>query len=239
LGDPFALRRSSVPVIAVPDAHHPQKDTFYTFGGVGNTLPRFPTIPGGLRDDVAVYHKNAGWSPVPTSGEAPAPRAWTSVVYDSVHHALLVFGGYRLGADQDADTPGSELFGPTNFENDLWSLSLDTFTWTRLEPQGPLPSPRDNIPAFFDATRGGLVIAGGQGFDALVSDLWFYSLAENRWTEVALAPSSPVPPPRVGGIYFVRETATAYELYLHSGVTSEGGAGVTLNDLWRLTWPKS
>jgi len=238
LGDPLAVRRSSALVVTVPEAGHPQKKTFYAFGGVGNTLSGFPTTPTGLRNDVAVYDKNSGWSVLATSGEKPAPRAWPSGGYDLTSGSLLVFGGYRLGADQGPDTPPFELFGPTNFENDLWKLSLDTFTWTRLEPEGPLPSPRDNVPAFFDSGLGGLVIFGGQSFDALKSDLWFYSMAENRWIEVALAPTSPVPPPRVGGIYFVRETATAYELYIHSGATSDGGASSFLNDLWKLTWPK-
>jgi Galactose oxidase, central domain len=239
LGDPFVVRRSSALVVTVPEAGHPQKKTFYAFGGVGNTLPAFPTTAGGLRNDVAVYDKNVGWNAVPTFGDEPAPRAWATGAYDPGSHSLLIFGGYRLGPDQGPDTPSFELFGPTNFENDLWSLSLDTFTWLELEPDGPLPSPRDNVAAFFDATRGGLVIFGGQGFDALSNDLWFYSVADDEWTEIALAPSSPVPPPRVGGIFFVHETATAYELYVHSGATSEGGPTTLLDDMWKLTWPKN
>lgn len=72
LGDPFAVRRSSALVVTVPEAGHPQKQTFYAFGGVGNTLPRFATTPTGLRQDVAVYNKSDGWSLVPTFGEGPA-----------------------------------------------------------------------------------------------------------------------------------------------------------------------
>lgn len=238
LGDPFAVRRSSTPILTVPNAKNPNKKTFYAFGGVGNTLPRFPTTPDGLRNDIAVFDKDSGWNPVPTFGEEPVPRAWTTGAYDPANHRLLIFGGYRLGADQGPDTPGGELFGPTNFENDLWSLDLDTFLWTRLEPEGPMPSPRDNVPAFFDVGRGGLVIFGGQGFDGLRTDLWFYSVAENRWFEVALAPGSPVPPGRVGGVYWVRETPTAYELYVHGGSNSDSGASEFLGDLWKLTWPK-
>ena len=241
LGDPFAVRRSSALVVAVPAADHPgppNKTTFYAFGGVGNTLPRFVTTPGGVRNDLAVYDPSQGWQLVPTLGEPPAPRAWTAGGYDPATRSLLIFGGYRLGEDQGPDTPAGELFGPTNFENDLWSLSLETFTWTRLQPAGPLPSPRDNVVGFFDTARGGLVVFGGQGFDGIRSDLWLYSVAENRWTEVALAPGSPVPPARVGGVYVVRETAAAFELFLHGGATSDGGASVFLNDLWKLTWPK-
>jgi len=238
LGDPFAIRRSSASVVVVPDAKHPQKKTVYAFGGVGNTLPAFPTTPTGLRNDVAVYDKDTGWSLVPTLGSEPAPRAWATGVYDPGTNSILIFGGYRLGEDQGPTTPPFEIFGPTNWENDLWSLSLDTFLWTELEPAGPLPKPRDNVPAFVDTTRNGMVIFGGQAFDELLSDLWFYSVADNTWTEMALDPGSPVPPARVGAIYFVRETATAYELYLHSGSTSDGGPGAFLNDLWRLTWPK-
>jgi hypothetical protein len=87
------VRRSSALVVAVPEAGHPQKKTFYAFGGVGNTLPRFPTTPGGLRNDVAVFNKHSGWSPVPTLGEEPAPRAWPAGAFDPNGRTILVFGG--------------------------------------------------------------------------------------------------------------------------------------------------
>lgn len=239
LGTPFAVQRAAALVVAVPEARHGRSPTLYSFGGVGNTDPRFPTTPTGLHNDVAVYDPDDGWQVVATSGEKPVPRAWTTGAYDPTTHSLLVFGGYRLGADQGPDTPGSELFGPTNFANDLWSLSLDTFTWTQLHPVGPLPSPRDNVAAFFDSAHGWLVTFGGQHFDSVTNDLWYYSRARNRWTQVVFPHGAAVPPGRVGGVSFVRETADAFELYLHSGITNEFGTGVLLNDLWKLTWPKN
>ena len=238
LGDPFAVRRSSALVVAVPEAGNPKKKTLYAFGGVGNTLSRFPTTPTGLRNDVMVYDKDAGWQLVATFGDKPAPRAWPAGGYDPATHSLLVFGGYRLGEDQGPDTPAGQLFGPTNYENDLWSLDLDTGTWTELHPPVPQPSPRDNAVAFFDTSRGRLVVFGGGGFDGVRADLWYYSVADNTWTEVIFPPSAPVPPGRVGAVSFLQETPDAFELYLHSGSTSDGGASVLLNDLWRLTWPK-
>lgn len=237
LGDTFAVRRSSALVVEVPEAGSSQKKAIYAVGGVGNTLSRFATTSTGLRNDVAVYDQDTGWRLVPTSGEKPAPRAWVVGGYDPDSHALLVFGGYRLGADQGPSTPAGELFGPTNYENDLWSLSLETLTWTQLHPTGPLPAPRDNAVAFFDTLRGGLVVFGGQRFDGLSSDLWFYSVRDNQWTEVALDPAS-VPPARVGGIAFLRETSAAYELYLNGGATSDGGQSEFLDDLWKLSWAK-
>ncbi|HEX4960368.1 MAG TPA: kelch repeat-containing protein [Thermoanaerobaculia bacterium] len=237
LGQRFAVKRAAALVVGVPDAHHPNQPTFYAFGGVGNTVPRFPTTPTGLHNDIAVYDPETGWHVVKTSGQKPAPRAWTTGAYDPATHSLLVFGGYRLGPDQGPNTPGSDLFGPTNFDNDLWSLNLDNFTWTELHPQGPIPAPRDNATAFFDTAHGWLVLFGGERFDSSITDLWYYSVADNRWTEVDLGPGALVPPGRVGSVSFLRETPGAYELYLHSGITSEDG-GVLLNDLWKLTWPK-
>ena len=155
----------------------------------------------------------------------------------SATHSLLVFGGYRLGADQGPDTPGVA-FGPSNFENDLWSLSLHSCTWRKLQPRGPLPTPRDNVASFFDTSRGLLVAFVGQRFNRVTNDLWTYSLAENRWIQVTLPPGAPVPPGRVGGISFVRETPDAFMLHLHAGVTSESVNALLLNDLWKLTWPK-
>ncbi|WP_375759008.1 Kelch repeat-containing protein [Corallococcus exercitus] len=91
---------------------------------------------------------------------------------------------------------------------------------------------------FFDTVHGGLVVFGGQRFDGLSSDLWFYSVKDNRWTEVAFASGSPIPPARVGGISSVRETPTTYELYLNGGASSDGGASEFFDDLWKLTWLK-
>jgi hypothetical protein len=238
LGSAFAVTRAAALVVPVPDARLPGRTTFYAFGGVGSTAPGFPTQPGELRNDVAVYNPDNGWHIVKTFGEKPAPRAWTTGGYDPATRSLLVFGGYRLGPDQGPDTPGSEVFGPTNFENDLWSLSLDTFTWTELHPEGPLPTPRDNVTAFFDTAHGWLVTFGGENSDRVKNDLWYYSRAANRWTQVPFATTAPVPPGRVGGVSFVRETGDAFELYLHSGITNLFGTGVLLNDLWKLTWPK-
>jgi hypothetical protein len=95
-----------------------------------------------------------------------------------------------------------------------------------------------STPSTFDTAHGWLVAFGGQSFDNVTNDLWYYSVAENRWTEVGFAPTEPVPPGRVGGVSFVLETPDAFELYLHSGITNESGDGVLLNDLWKLTWPK-
>jgi hypothetical protein len=236
LGTPFAVQRAAGQVVEVPEPHG-KKTTLYAFGGVGNTQSRFPTTPTGLHNDIAVYDTHSGWRIVETSGVKPAPRAWTAGGYDPATHSILVFGGYRLGPDQGPNTPGSELFGPTNYTNDLWSLQLDTFTWTELHPTGPLPSNRDNAAAFFDTAHGRLVVFGGEQFDGVKNDLWYYSPAENRWTQVALAPSAPVPPGRTGAVSFVRETEHAFELYLHGGSTGEPD-GELLNDLWKLTWPK-
>ncbi len=238
VGQRFAVKRAAALVVEVPDRRHPRTKTTYAFGGVGNTNPRFPTTPTGLHNDLAVYDAATGWSVVRTSGSKPAPRAWMTGGFDPATRSLLVFGGYRLGPDQGPDTPGSDLFGPTNYTNDLWSLNLDSFTWTQLHPEGPVPSPRDNVAAFFDTTHGWLVLFGGSEFDRAVNDLWYYSVADNRWTQVEPATGDPVPPGRIGAVSFLRETSDTYELYLHSGITSEDEDGVLLNDLWKLTWPK-
>ena len=229
VGDPFVIRRSAGAIVEVPNANDPRQKTYYAFGGLGNTL----FTPDGLRNDIAIYDRETGWRLLETFGAKPVPRAWTAGAYDPARNSILILGGYRLSPD-----PQGGFSGPDNFENDLWSLSLDTFTWTRLQPQGPLPSPRDNSTLFFDTAHGWLVLFGGQGFDRVSNDLWYYSVAENRWTQVVLPSTARIPRGRVGGTSFVRETRKAFELYIHSGATSERGKTVFLNDLWKLTWPK-
>jgi hypothetical protein len=96
----------------------------------------------------------------------------------------------------------------------------------RTRAGGSSPLPEKSQPLF-----------GGQRFDGLSSDLWFYSVRDNQWTEVAMDSAS-VPPARVGGIAFLRETSAAYELYLNGGATSDGGQSAFLDDLWKLSWAK-
>jgi len=234
-GDVTAIRRASATIVEVPDGPSLSHRRYYLFGGVGNTLSGFPTTPTGLRNDVAIYDHVAGWSTLETFGEPPAPRSWYLAVYHPAADGILIFGGYRLGFDQGPDTPPFELFGPTNFENDLWFLDLNTRVWTRLEPDGDGPATRDNARGFVDVGRNLLVLWGGQRHDGVVNDLWTYSLATNQWQELFLA--EPMPQSRVGSASFVRETDDAYELYIHGGATGDG-SGVLLDDMWKLIWPK-
>jgi len=236
-GDETAIRRSSATIVEVPAGPALAQRRYYLFGGVGNTLPSFPTTPTGLRNDVAVYDHVNGWRDLETFGEPPAPRSWHLAVYHPAAHGILIFGGYRLGPDQGPDTPPFELFGPTNFENDLWFLDLTTRVWTRLEPVNEGPSTRDNARGFVDEARNLLVVFGGQRHDGVLNDLWTYSFTANEWQEMVLPAVEPAPQGRVGSASFVRETDDAYELYIHGGATGDG-TGVLLNDMWKLIWPK-
>ena len=236
-GDVTAIRRSSATIIEVPDGPALTQRRYYLFGGVGNTLPSFPTTPTGLRNDVAVYDHVNGWQNLETFGERPAPRSWYLAAYSPAAHGIFFFGGYRLGINQGPDTSPGALFGPTNFENDLWFLDLITRVWTRLEPNGEGPSTRDNARGFVDVGRNLLVLYGGQRHDSVVTDLWTYSPTANQWQEVTLPTTAAMPQGRVGSAWFVRETDSAYELYIHGGATGDG-SGTLLDDMWKLVWPK-
>ena len=56
-------------------------------------------------------------------GPGPAPRRASQLVVDEARNRVLVFGG----------TNGS-------YFDDLWSLSLDSSTWSRIDAPGPRPS---------------------------------------------------------------------------------------------------
>lgn len=235
--DPFLIRRASTTVVEVPNGPSLQHRDYYMFGGVGNTLSGFPKTPTGLRNDVVVYNAIDGWSTVETYGDQPVPRAWSASVYNPKTHSILLFGGYRLGFDQGPDTPPWLLFGPTNFENDLWSLDLDTMTWSQIHPDSALPPTRDNVRGFMDVERQELVIFGGNRHDGTLNDIWTWSYATNEWQEIVLPTMAPKPAGRVGPASFVHETETTYEFYIHGGATGDG-TGDILDDMWRLTWPK-
>lgn len=115
------------------------------------------------------------WSPVPTSGPAPAARAGHGLVYDPSGDRLVLFGGF-------------DGVSPTQLRrNDVWTLDLSTpgAAWTALTPAGSPPSPRSSFTCVYDAAGDRALIFGGTT-PAYMGDTWALSLGSSpTWSLLA------------------------------------------------------
>jgi N-acetylneuraminic acid mutarotase len=104
---------------------------------------------------LAVYSISSNeWTAIQTQGTGPSARTrHTAVLLGS--SSMLVFGGCNSAGV---------------FFNDAYQLSLDTWTWTKLQPLSPPPPPRYHHSCHF--VHGKVVLYGGvnpkQAFDSVV-----------------------------------------------------------------------
>jgi len=104
------------------------------------------------------------WKIHKTTGQAPTPRAACGLAI--LNNQIYVFGG------RDAQQR----------TNDLYSLNLDTLTWTKITTRGINPSPR----SFHTLTAIGskLVVYGGLNIgDEHLSDVHVFDTTVNAWLQ--------------------------------------------------------
>src|SRR5262249_54900138 len=92
-----------------------------------------------------------------------------SAIYEPIGDRMVVYGGTRGSGALD----------------DLWSLSLGTLQWTKLDPPAPTPGGRTSHAAIFDPVRGRMVVFGCNGTCANPSEIWSLSLVGlPSWTKI-------------------------------------------------------
>lgn len=105
------------------------------------------------------------WTELTPSNPRPPAQAWMSGVVDDCPDTrrLLLFGGWN-GFSDSAFT---------------WALALDgAAAWTRLDPSGAKPRPRDSHVAAYDANGRRMAIFGGwENEGDLMRDTWVLGLA--------------------------------------------------------------
>ena len=117
---------------------------------------------------------------VPSRGSAqaatPGARRLASMVYDTAHHEMLLFGGVTPDASGNSEYP-----------DDLWAWNGRT--WRRADAgAGVSPGGREAAHMVYDASRQRAVLFGGRrrGSDprnpAILGDLWEWD--GQRWTSV-------------------------------------------------------
>eukprot|EP01039_Chlorochromonas_danica_P010525 gene10525-11659_t len=141
----------------------------------------------------------------------PPPRCSHQAVY--YQEKVYLFGGEYATTDQFY-----------HFK-DLWCLDLKTNVWKEIHATGDCPSGRSGHRMV--VWRNYLVLFGGF-YEAMrevrwFNDLFFFSFQEERWTQLPVRPSAPIPRPR-SGVQMCVHTAEDV-LYIMGGYSKEKVSG--------------
>jgi hypothetical protein len=155
---------------------------------------------------------------------SPPARSFSSMVADTVHGLMLVFGGWSIGM------PGGQVF------NDVWALDTEDEAWRMIEPSGSAPAARIDPAAIFNAAGNEMLIFGGRDdYYNYFNDLWSLSLTpgSEAWTQ--LNPSGTPPSPRLGAKAVVDPVNN--RMIMFGGTTNVSGFDETWAlDLNTYTW---
>lgn len=161
---------------------------------------------------------------IATTPPTPAPRSFSSMVADTVHGQMILFGGWSIGMI------GGQVF------NDVWALDTENETWRMIEPSGSAPAARIDPAAIFNAAKNEMLIFGGRDdYYNYFNDLWSLSLTpgSEAWTQ--LNPSGTLPSPRLGAKAVVDSVNN--RMIMFGGTTSSSGFDETWAlDLNTYTW---
>jgi hypothetical protein len=186
--------------------YDPVNDRMIVFGGYDGTY----------QNDVSALYLSPTpvWASVAVAGTPPAPRAWSSAIYDPVRRRVVLVGGRNAGT----------------VYSDVWTLSLgtDTLTWAQLSPAGPSPGARAAAAAVYDSDRDRVVFfAGMDAAGNPRNDVWSLTLSGTpTWS--AITPLGTPPSARNGA-------SAIYDPVRQRLVLFGGGLGVpNLSDTWTL-----
>jgi N-acetylneuraminic acid mutarotase len=145
--------------------------------------------------------------------DGPSPRYMASMVYDSLHGVVVMFGG-------SPDWPGNINLRET------WTYNVSSDRWiNKTMPEGP--SARHFHTMAYDEKRGEAVMFGGVNSNGYLNDTWTYNLSLNVWTNRTPADS---PPARIGHA-MVYDSGTGASV-LFGGARQQGYMQVPINDTW-------
>jgi hypothetical protein len=122
----------------------------------------------------------------------PLPRFDHTAVLDLATNRMITFGG--------SNSPNNSS-QPQNF-NDVWRLSGANLAWTRVNPSGTRPAPRNGHSAVYDPVSNRIIVfGGGLGFSSpCANDLWVLTKANGvggRPAWIQLSPTGGPPTARL------------------------------------------
>jgi hypothetical protein len=182
----------------------------YTWDPLAKELVTFAGFTNlGRFDDVWRFKPTAStWSNV-SPGTGPLARCLHAACYDAHNHRMIMYAGQNNSGPLD----------------DIWSLDLDTNTWTQLNPTTK-PSARYFSPVVYDSKNNRATMFGGQGLLGFNAEVWAFDLWTNKWTQ--LAPAGTPPSQRAG-------SAAIYDGANDRVVIFGGNDGTVRNDVWAVT----
>lgn len=157
------------------------------------------------------------WELLLPSGAAPAARTSHSMIYDSLRHRLVVYGG------------GVE----STFFSDVWALSLGSSpAWTQLVPPHPDDIRRALHVAIYDPIGDRMIVFGGADALGPIPGVWAMTLSGGQ-SLVPVSVSGTPPAPRFThtGAY----DPLRHELLIGFGVHCAPGSCEQLSDQWTLS----
>ncbi len=122
-----------------------------------------------VRDDMWVYHSiDNMWNEIILTNK-PSARSGHSMVYDSINHKTILFGGWS---------------GNVGLTNDIWIYDSQTNQWTEVFPN-TAPEIRQSCAMYYDPIFQRVILFGGYK-DSLphYNDTWEYNYSNNTWTEL-------------------------------------------------------
>lgn len=137
------------------------------FGGWRHPSSYPPYQPWRLFDELHVYDiAQSKWILV-TTIDGPPPMTGHSA---SIHNdSMVVFGGYTCTDGQATST------------NDIWSLDLRSFSWSKKEATNPRPAPRYGQHQMVLDNRRCLVMGGCGGPNNMFNDAWILDMNDSVW----------------------------------------------------------
>jgi len=121
------------------------------------------------------------WTNITPSGSKPSPRSYSSAIYDSKHHRMVIFGGYE-GA----------LIGYTEF-HDTWSYEISSDIFVDRTSSTVNPPDLSDHSAVYDGLTERMIIFGGgavMGFD-FKNAVWSLNLNDFTWIEESVMGTLP------------------------------------------------
>ena len=152
------------------------------FGGI----PTDSTAVMALRD-LWEWDSAAGtWTNRTPAGDKPNARGGASMVFDSVHNNLVIYGGRSLTGEEYVDYA------------DVWEWDPKTGTFSDRSTSGQGPGYRAEQSMVFEKSTGKVLLFGGgttdsrafNGISVASGDTWEWDPALGKWTQLA-PPSAP------------------------------------------------
>jgi N-acetylneuraminic acid mutarotase len=98
----------------------------------------------------------------------PTELLGASMVYDAGSDRMIVFGGFMIGSDVNAQT---------------WAYDTDSNTWEPMHPK-PHPSARNYYSMAYDAESDRVILFGGDDGVDVLGDTWAYDYDSDSWTNM-------------------------------------------------------